>query len=169
MNAASTDDTLGDCIFETVEVALPVMICTTARLRSVGALLALLLAAAITASPALAGPPTAAPGNSASAVTAGSDAGPAPTDAELDDFARAIVATGNIKRDASPGIEGAPTPADRTSLEQAATRKIKAAIRNNHLSVHRYLQIVAFVQAHPAAQKKVVALLKSLMPPLPPE
>lgn len=97
------------------------------------------------------------------------DAGPAPSDAELDRFAQAVVDVGNVKRAARPKIENAPSEEDRTKEEQATVKAIKAAIRGDHLSVHRYLQIVAYVQAHPAAQRKVVALMKQLMPPLPPQ
>lgn len=95
------------------------------------------------------------------------DAGSEPSRAELDRFAHAVVEVGNIRRAARSGIAGAATPAARIKLEDATVRKIKAAIRGNQLSVHRYLQIVAFVQTHPAVQKKVVALMKQLMPPLP--
>jgi len=93
----------------------------------------------------------------------------APSNAELDRFAHAVVDVGNIKRSAQPGIEGAPSQADRKRLEQATVQQIKAAIRGNHLSVHRYMQIVAYVQAHPMAQRNVVAMMKQLMPPLPPQ
>lgn len=97
------------------------------------------------------------------------DDGPAPSNAELDRFAHAVVDVGNIKRSARPAIQDAPTQADRKRLEQATVQQIKAAIRDYHLSVHRYLQIVAYVQAHPAAQRKVVAAMKLLLPPLPPQ
>lgn len=97
------------------------------------------------------------------------DAGSAPSGAELDRFAHAAVQVGNIKRAAGPEIEAAPSKTDRTKLEQATVKRIKTAIRSHDLSVDRYLQIIAYVQAHPAEQQKVVALMRQLMPPLPPQ
>lgn len=97
------------------------------------------------------------------------DIGSAPSGAELDRFAHAAVQVGNIKRTAGPEIEAASSKADRAKLEQATVKRIKTAIRSHHLSVHRYLQIIAYVQAHPAEQQKVVALMRQLMPPLPPQ
>lgn len=131
------------------------------------AVLAAALAAVLFAAPLLARPLPAPAGGTAHAVAV-TTVDPAPTSAELDDFAHAIVATGNIKRAAQPGITSAATAVDRVRLEQAATRQIKAAIRGNHLSVKRYPQIVAFVQAHPAAQTEVLGLLKQLPLPQPP-
>ncbi len=132
------------------------------------AVLAVTLAAASVAMP-LPAAPAPVPPSAAHGTVVATTAAPAPTPAELDDFARAIIATGNIKRAARPGIEGATTAANRARLEQAATRRIKAAIRSDHLSVRRYLEIVAFVQAHPAAQAQVLGLLKQLpLPPPPP-
>lgn len=123
--------------------------------------------------PALAGTPVPAralpPQPAAAGATARGDTGSAPTRVELEDFAQAVVAVGGIKRDARPGIVAAATPAERTRLEQAATAQIKGAIRSHHLTLHRYLQIVAFVGAHPQAQRQVVALMKQLpIPPPPP-
>lgn len=123
------------------------------------------------AAPALAGTPVpvqpqAPPHATAAAATHN---GSAPTRAELDDFAQAVVAVGGIKRDARPGIVDAATPADRSHLEQATAAQIKAAIRSHHLSLHRYLQIVAFIDTHPATQRQVIALMKQLpIPPPPP-
>lgn len=140
--------------------------------RSAAVSMAVVLATALSASPGFAGTGAIAQPSSRHPIDKGAaaaDAGPAPTSTELDDFAHAVVATGNIKRAARQEIVDAPTAADRDKLKQATTNEIKAAIRSNHLSVHRYLQIITFVQANPATQKKVVARLKLLMPPLPPQ
>ncbi|MGH8147771.1 MAG: DUF4168 domain-containing protein [Rhodanobacteraceae bacterium] len=137
------------------------------RLHLLGVWILVILTAAIAASPALGGVRAPDPLHLTNRAAARADAGPAPTDTELDHFAHAIIATGNIKRAARPGIVNAPTPADRAKLDHATANAIKAAIRSNHLSVQRYLQIITFVQGHPATQMKVVALLKLLMPPLP--
>lgn len=98
-----------------------------------------------------------------------SDTGSAPSSSELDHFVHAVVDVGNIKRAARPAIVGAASQTDRTKLEQATVKQIKAAIRGNDLSVHRYLQIAAFVQTHKSVQKTVLALMKQLpIPPPPP-
>lgn len=161
---------LANWLFEVDATAIPLMNRLMTFLRSVGVSIAVVLATAISAPPVFAGARASAhvrrPVNKVASRT---DTGPAPTSAELNEFAHAVVAVGNIKRAARQGITSAPTRADRSKLEQATTGEIKAAIRSNHLSVHRYLQIITFVQTHPATQKKVVALLKQLMPPLPPQ
>lgn len=100
------------------------------------------------------------------AVSATSDT--APTNIELDEFAEAVIATGNIKRAARRSIVGATSATERTRLEHQATRAIKSAIRRHHLSLQRYLQIVAFINAHPATQRQFVALMKALPMPPPP-
>jgi hypothetical protein len=142
---------------------------TTVR-HAIGVSMVVAMVVAILAQAAFAGPHRPAQPNAGvhmDKMASSADPGPAPTSVELDELAHAIVATGNIKRAARPGIANAPDAADRARLEQAAANRIKAAIRSNHLSVHRYLQIVAFVQTHPAEQRKVVARLKLLMPSLP--
>lgn len=100
------------------------------------------------------------------AVSAMSDT--APTNIELDEFAEAVIATGNIRRAARRRIVGASSATERTRLEHQAARAIKAAIRRHHLSLQRYLQIIAFINAHPATQRKFVALMKALPMPPPP-
>lgn len=139
-------------------------------LRLAAVSIAVVVTAAISAPPVFAGAHALAHvSRPAEKVTSRTEAGRAPSSTELDEFAHAVVAVGNIKRAARQGITDAPNRADRSKLERAATGEIKAAIRSNHLSLHRYLQIIAFVQAHPATQNKVIALLKQLMPPLPPQ
>jgi hypothetical protein len=134
--------------------------------------LAGILASLALASPAFAGTPSPAQQNAllpASKTMQRFHSRSVPTRAELEDFAQAVVAIGSVKQAAQPGISSASTPAERARLERAATAQIKAAIRSHHLSERRYLQIIAFIDDHPATQHQVIALMKQLpIPPPPP-
>ncbi|HEX5952192.1 MAG TPA: DUF4168 domain-containing protein [Rhodanobacteraceae bacterium] len=126
--------------------------------------LAVGLAIAISAPAALAqaqpaNPPPSPPAN----ATAQADTGPAPNDTELKNFAQAIVEVQGIKDAVQPQLANAKTPDDRTKLQQAAEKKMEAAVESHQLSPHRYVQIATLVQTDSTVRAKV----QKLLPPQP--
>ena len=99
----------------------------------------------------------------ANAAAAQADTGPAPSDAELKNFAQAIVEVQGIKDSVQPQLAAAKTPDDRTKLQQAAEKKMEAAVESNQLSPHRYVQIATLVQTDSTVRARV----QKLLPPQP--
>jgi len=99
----------------------------------------------------------------ANAAAAQADTGPAPSDAELKNFAQAIVEVQGIKDSVQPQLATAKTPDDRTKLQQAAEKKMEAAVESHQLSPHRYVQIATLVQTDSTVRAKV----QKLLPPQP--
>ena len=99
----------------------------------------------------------------ANAAAAQADTGPAPSDAELKNFAQAIVEVQGIKDSVQPQLATAKTPDDRTKLQQAAEKKMEAAVESHQLSPHLYVQIATLVQTDSTVRAKV----QKLLPPQP--
>lgn len=91
------------------------------------------------------------------------DTGPAPSDAELQHFAKAVLQVQTIKNSLQPELANAKSANDRTQIEQSAEKKMEAAVRSNDLSPKRYVEIANVVQTDPAVRKKV----QDMMPPQP--
>jgi hypothetical protein len=131
------------------------------RLHKTGATLAVTLGLAMLAPATLAQTPPAnqqAPTNAPAAPT---NPGPTPNDAELKNFANAVVQVESIKKSMQPQIASASTPDARNKLKQSAEKKMETAVRDNHLSIHRYVQIADVVQKNSALRAKV----QKYMPP----
>jgi len=62
-----------------------------------------------------------------------------------------------------PQLAAAKTPDDRTKLQQAAEKKMEAAVESHQLSPHRYVQIATLVQTDSTVRAKV----QKLLPPQP--
>lgn len=105
-------------------------------------------------------PPQAPPANAAASQ---SDTGPAPNDAELKNFAQAIVEVQGIKDSLQPELAAAKTPDDRTRLQAQAEKKMEAAVESHQLTPHRYVQIANLVQTDSTVRAKV----QKLLPPAP--
>lgn len=134
------------------------------RFHRANVALAVSLAIAMSAPVALAqtqpaNPQPAPPANAA----AQADTGPAPNDTELKNFAQAIVEVQGIKDSVQPQIAAAKNPDDRTKLQQAAEKKMEAAVESHQLSPHRYVQIATLVQTDSTIRAKV----QKLLPPQP--
>jgi len=126
--------------------------------------LAVSLAMAMSAPAALAQTQPATPPQTPPAATATQgDMGPAPNDTELKHFAQAIVEVQGIKDSVQPQLAAAKTPDDRTKLQQAAEKKMEAAVESNQLSPHRYVQIATLVQTDSTVRARV----QKLLPPQP--
>jgi hypothetical protein len=134
------------------------------RLHPSRVAIAVALAVAMSASAALAQTQPATPQQTPPAnAAAQSDTGPAPSDAELKNFAAAIVEVQGIKDSVQPQLASAKTPDDRTKLQQAAEKKMEAAVESHQLSPHRYVQIANLVQTDSTVRAKV----QKLLPPQP--
>ena len=133
--------------------------------RRDGVAIAVALAVAMSAPAALAQTQPANPQQTppANAAAAQADTGPAPSDAELKNFAQAIVEVQGIKDSVQPQLATAKTPDDRTKLQQAAEKKMEAAVESHQLSPHRYVQIATLVQTDSTVRAKV----QKLLPPQP--
>ena len=114
-------------------------------------------AAPAQAQPAAPQPPPA----QASATQA--DTGPAPSDAELKNFAQAIVQVQSIKDSLQPQLAAAQTADARMKLQQSAEKKMEGAVESHQLSPHRYVQIANLVQTDSMVRAKV----QNLLPPQP--
>jgi len=68
-----------------------------------------------------------------------------------------------IKDSVQPQLAAAKTPDDRTKLQQAAEKKMEAAVESHQLSPHRYVQIATLVQTDSTVRAKV----QKLLPPQP--
>lgn len=137
------------------------------RFHGAGATLAVAIGAALLAAPAAFAqtqqPPAQQP-PAQGAAPATPDTGPAPTETELKNFAKAAVDVQNIRKSVQPQIASAKTPDARTKIEQSAEKQMEAAVRSQHLSTQRYVQIAQAVQTNPTIRDKVI----KLMPPEPP-
>ena len=135
------------------------------RLHPSRVAIAVALAVAMSAPAALAQTQPANPQQTppANAAAAQADTGPAPSDAELKNFAQAIVEVQGIKDSVQPQLAAAKTPDDRTKLQQAAEKKMEAAVESNQLSPHRYVQIATLVQTDSTVRARV----QKLLPPQP--
>jgi|SRR5690348_3795931 hypothetical protein len=135
------------------------------RLHPSRVAIAVALAVAMSAPAALAQTQPANPQQTppANAAAAQADTGPAPSDAELKNFAQAIVEVQGIKDSVQPQLATAKTPDDRTKLQQAAEKKMEAAVESHQLSPHRYVQIATLVQTDSTVRAKV----QKLLPPQP--
>ena len=135
------------------------------RLHPSRVAIAVALAVAMSAQAALAQTQPANPQQTppANAAAAQADTGPAPSDAELKNFAQAIVEVQGIKDSVQPQLASAKTPDDRTKLQQTAEKKMEAAVESHQLSPHRYVQIATLVQTDSTVRAKV----QKLLPPQP--
>lgn len=133
------------------------------RLHPSRVAIAVALAVAMSAPAALAQTQPANPQQTPNAAAAQADTGPAPSDAELKNFAQAIVEVQSIKDSVQPQLASAKTPDDRTKLQQAAEKKMEAAVESHQLSPHRYVQIANLVQTDSTVRAKV----QKLLPPQP--
>ncbi len=109
-------------------------------------------------SPAQPTPPT---GQNPQPATAPSrtDTGPAPTDTELQHFARAAEDVIGIRQATEPKLAAAKDPGARTKVQQGAEKQMEAAIQQHHLSVRRYEQIAMVVQTDSTLRAKVMKLM----------
>lgn len=109
-------------------------------------------------------PPPAQPQASTQATTAATnkpDTGSAPTSAELQHFADAARDVQSIKQSVQPQMAKARNADDRTKLKVAAEKKMEAAVREHHLSVHRYEQIAMAAQTDPSIRAKLMKLMQA--------
>jgi uncharacterized membrane protein YhiD involved in acid resistance len=88
------------------------------------------------------------------------DTGPTPTDAELKQFAHAAQDVQKIRQTAQPQIAKAKSANARTELQKTAEKKMEAAVRSHHLSVHRYEQIAMVAQTNRAIRAKLIKLMQ---------
>lgn len=106
---------------------------------------------------------TQAPAQQAPATSASMrpDTGPAPTDAELQNFAHAAEQVIDIRKVAEPKLAAAKDQGTRTQLQQGAEKQMEAAIEQHHLSVQRYEQIAMAVQTDSTVRAKVLKLMQA--------
>jgi hypothetical protein len=95
-----------------------------------------------------------------STAPAQADTGPAPTDAELQHFARAAEDVIVIRKATEPKLAAAKDQTARTRLQQGAEKQMESAIEQQHLSVQRYEQIAMVVQTDSTLRAKVVKLMQ---------
>ncbi len=88
------------------------------------------------------------------------DTGPAPTTAELQQFADAARDVESIKQVAQPKIAKAKDADARTKLQMQAEKKMEAAVRSHHLTVKRYEQIAMAAQTDPSIRTKLMKLMQ---------
>ena len=136
------------------------------RLNRTGDAVAVSLAIAMLAPAALAqtqpaAPQQASPQGNAAAPQA--EAGPAPNDTELKNFAGAAVDVQNIRQALQPQLAAAQTADARTQLQQSGEKKMEAAVESHQLSPQRYVQIANLVQTDSSVRAKV----QKMMPPQP--
>ncbi|MGH8153783.1 MAG: DUF4168 domain-containing protein [Rhodanobacteraceae bacterium] len=136
------------------------------RFHGTGATLAVAIGAALLAAPAAFAQtqPSAQSPPAQGAAPAAPNTGPAPTETELKNFAKAAVDVQNIRKSIQPQIASAKSPDARTKIEKSAEQQMEAAVRSQHLSTQRYVQIAQAVQTNPTIRDKVI----KLMPPEPP-
>lgn len=131
--------------------------------QRVGATAALTVAAALFASTAFAqaqpAPQQAANPPTASAA-AQPDTGPAPTSAELQQFANAASSVLDIRKATEPKLAAAKDANARTQLQQSAEKQMEAAVQQQHLTVKRYEQIAMVVQTDDSVRAKVIQLMQ---------
>ncbi|HEU0277610.1 MAG TPA: DUF4168 domain-containing protein [Rhodanobacteraceae bacterium] len=118
------------------------------------ALLAPAVFAAQTPAPAQQAPTT-------SSAPTQADTGPAPTDAELQHFARAAEDVIVIRKATEPKLAAAKDQTTRTQLQQGAEKQMETAIQQQHLSVQRYEQIAMVVQTDSTLRAKVMKLMET--------
>lgn len=104
--------------------------------------------------------PQQAPAESAASQA---ETGPAPNDAELKNFALAVVDVQNIKNSLQPEMASAQTADARTKLQAQGEKKMEAAVESHQLSPKRYVQIANLVQTDSSVRAKV----QKMMPPQP--
>jgi hypothetical protein len=132
------------------------------RLKHSGAAAAVTLGIAMLAPAAFAQTQPATPQQApAQDGNAASQAGPAPSDAELKQFAGAAVDVQGIRKSLQPQLESAQTADARTKLKAAAEKKMEAVVRSHQLSLQRYVQIANLVQTDSTIRARV----QKLMPP----
>lgn len=83
------------------------------------------------------------------------DLGPKPSDSELKHFVHAAMDVQSIAHQAQPKLQSAKDNADRVKIQQAAEKKMEAAVKTHHLSVHRYQQIAMAMQTDQSIRAKV--------------
>lgn len=133
------------------------------RLHRIGAAAAITLGASMLATAAFAQTqttPQQAPTQSTAPANQ-TDTGPTPTDAELKQFANAVVDVQKIRKAEQPKIAAAQSADTQTKLKQATEQKMEAAVRSNHLSIHRYEQIAQVVQTNNTIREKVIKLMSA--------
>lgn len=97
------------------------------------------------------------------ATGAASDAGAPPSEAELQNFANAAAQVQDIRKSAQPQIAAAPSADAQNKLKAATEKKMESVVRDNHLSLHRYVQLANLVQTDPQVRSEV----QKMMPPAP--
>lgn len=136
----------------------------TPRFHYSAAMLAVMLGGALATPSALAQTqPTTPPQTSTPGATVQSETGAPPSQAELKHFAAAAVQVENIKQTLQPKLATAKDDSARNGLKQAAEKQMEAAVRNNELSLHRYIEIANVVQTNSTIRNEV----QQLMPPKP--
>lgn len=137
------------------------------RLQRLGIAAALTLAAGALAAPAALAQtqPTqaqpAAPQQAPAAPAAAQpDAGPAPTSAELQQFANAASSVLDIRKATEPKLAAAKDANARTQLQESAEKQMEAAVQQQHLTVQRYQQIAMAVQTDSSVRAKVIQLMQ---------
>ena len=132
-------------------------------LQRTGAAAALTVAAALFASGAFAQAqpaPQQAPNPPAASAPAQPDTGPAPTSAELQQFANAASSVLDIRKATEPKLAAAKDANARTQLQQSAEKQMEAAVQQQHLTVQRYEQIAMVVQTDSSVRAKVIQLMQ---------
>lgn len=127
---------------------------TTLAVAVAATLLAPAVLAAQTPAPAQQAPAT-------SSAPTQANTGPAPTDAELQHFARAAEDVIVIRKATEPKLAAAKDQTARTQLQQGAEKQMEAAIEQQHLSVQRYEQIAMVVQTDSTLRAKVMKLMET--------
>lgn len=133
------------------------------RLQRMGATAALTLVASVFVSTAFAQAqpaPQQAANPPATSAAAQPDTGPAPTSAELQQFANAASSVLDIRKATEPKLAAAKDDNARTQLQQSAETQMEAAVQQQHLTVQRYQQIAMVVQTDSSVRAKVIQLMQ---------
>lgn len=136
------------------------------RFNRTGVAIAAALGIAMLAPTALAQTQPAAPPQApAQNAAAQPNTGPAPSDAEIKNFAGAVVDVQHIQQSMQPELAAAKTPDARTKLQQSAEKEMEAAVQSHQLTPQRYVQIATLAQTDDSVRAKIQKLLPA--PPQP--
>lgn len=91
------------------------------------------------------------------------DLGPKPSQSELKHFVDAALDVQSIAKQAQPQIQAAKDSSQRVKIQKTAEKKMEAAVKTHHLSLHRYQQIAMAMQADPSIRDKVKKLAQKEM------
>lgn len=128
----------------------------------IAAAVALAIAVAAPAAFAQNGTPQQTPPPANGAAPA-ANAGPAPSQAELQNFANAAVQVQGIRKSMQPQLADAQSADAQNQVKAATEKKMEAAVRENHLTLHRYVELANLVQTDSQVRSEV----QKLMPPEP--